>query len=1257
MSPSTIPNRLNAPMSSYPNVSPKSSSSRSRPSPHGSPQTGQPSSPRASPRAGSSGTIDIEAVIRSNGGDVRKALESMLSERNNLQAQNTQLWKLIEKQRTQCANLASDNDRLRQDREKANEKLSNAGLEAVNGNSKRIPNSSSAIGLGLKAEHPQIRRHNSDRDDTPTKASVRQNSIPDNSAPSSPAQQQTPSGLLPSPIPDKKMRRESKMTFPPEVSTFMTLADSPRDIQHTIPGMPPSNSFNTLSPASQYSASPSVSGREEIGVVPPPSSRALAATTETSEKPRPAEQLSSIPERPPPRSSSVKSPPPDREITKSPVQSLTDSMSATMSLEEPVRASFDSSQPRKSHDTTPRPSLEPQVQPEPSTSRPSISENRSPRPRMTPALLSYSRITIPNSTVFPNSSGRDVLCFIVAITARPPNAQPITWNVAKLFSAFLDLETNIKAKSGKRTKEWKQMVAPLPEGRAWKDFAPSKIDQRKHALEAYLQSLLVAPISDKSDLCNFLNSDHVKAKAETARKEGYLTKKGKNFGGWKTRYFVLDGPVMEYYESRGGTHLGSIIITNAQIGRQNRPAESTDERNFRHAFLIIETAKRGTTNRHVLCAESDMARDSWIEMLVRYVDPEPSPPAVPQPTAPSTSASSSGPGLMRKRSQLRKNSKDVVVTAAQPMSSLGSESKFSGAPSPSLINSIESQKAIHSSQSTSSQGSNPSISTQSSGLPQTPTQDSRSIISQPVKPSHQSSSSHGSAPTTMVTSPSTDMLSSSPPTNSDPTPRANKRQSMMPGRPSYSPAYLTSLSNQGLNAPPGMNANISAEKERERKAKSRGFWGFGGNKTPEKISRPVFAVPLTESIAVASVANLPAIVFRCIEWLEAKKAEQEEGIYRLSGSSAVIKGLKDRFDAEGDVNLLAVDEHWDPHAIAGLLKTFLRELPTSLLTRELHTRFLAVMDLIESSARVIELSRLVSELPPPNYALLRSLTAHLILIVKNSSLNKMTLRNIGIVFSPTLGIPAGIFSELVSNFGKIFDDDPIEENQSVLVEGEDQNSIKEELLIDENETNSINSNISNSHLHSYSSNRNNNNNNNNMLRIRENKSEEIEDMEETIKRKRNSMLYQAGGTDIMLGLKGRALDPSNDDSASELSNDDLDSSDLHSLPSSDNLSLATTSTTSNTNNLTPKPSHTHTSSSGNYTTRQPKSASRAKERGLAVETNTSPPNGIKNNKDHPISPHHLESKNGSSGLPVSPTKKNSSGSLPSPRKDRQLSVS
>ncbi|KAG8683638.1 hypothetical protein FRC08_014163 [Ceratobasidium sp. 394] len=184
--------------------------------------------------------------------------------------------------------------------------------------------------------------------------------------------------------------------------------------------------------------------------------------------------------------------------------------------------------------------------------------------------------------------------------------------------------------------------------------------------------------------------------------------------------------------------------------------------------------------------------------------------------------------------------------------------------------------------------------------------------------------------------------------------------------------------------------------------------------------RAVFGIPLQESLAIAQIANLPAIVFRCIEYLEAKKADQEEGIYRLSGSSAVIKNLKDRFNTEGDVNLVESEEYWDPHAVAGLLKSYLRELPSSILTRDLHLLFLAVIDLADPQERVTELASLISQLPLANYSLLRALTAHLILIVQNSNVNKMTMRNVGIVFSPTLGIPAGVFSLMLNEFNHVF---------------------------------------------------------------------------------------------------------------------------------------------------------------------------------------------------------------------------------------------
>jgi hypothetical protein len=80
----------------------------------------------------------------------------------------------------------------------------------------------------------------------------------------------------------------------------------------------------------------------------------------------------------------------------------------------------------------------------------------------------------------------------------------------------------------------------------------------------------------------------------------------------------------------------------------------------------------------------------------------------------------------------------------------------------------------------------------------------------------------------------------------------------------------------------------------------------------------------------------------------------------------VIRVLKDRFNvggfrqacrsecgrqlialtrhvSDGDLNLLTSNEYYDPHAIAGLLKSFLRELPSHLLTRGLRPEFLQVI--------------------------------------------------------------------------------------------------------------------------------------------------------------------------------------------------------------------------------------------------------------------------------------------------------------------------
>ena len=111
--------------------------------------------------------------------------------------------------------------------------------------------------------------------------------------------------------------------------------------------------------------------------------------------------------------------------------------------------------------------------------------------------------------------------------------------------------------------------------------------------------------------------------------------------------------------------------------------------------------------------------------------------------------------------------------------------------------------------------------------------------------------------------------------------------------------------------------------------------------------RPVFGIPLAEAVQYCAPqgvdVNLPAVVYRCIEYLNAKGAASEEGIFRLSGSNLVVKALKERFNTEGDVDFLSGDQYYDVHAVASLFKQYLRELPDTVLTRELHLEFLRVL--------------------------------------------------------------------------------------------------------------------------------------------------------------------------------------------------------------------------------------------------------------------------------------------------------------------------
>ncbi|KAG9325610.1 hypothetical protein KVV02_000635 [Mortierella alpina] len=613
-------------------------------------------------------------------------------------------------------------------------------------------------------------------------------------------------------------------------------------------------------------------------------------------------------------------------------------------------------------------------------------------------------VLVVGSTIKTNDRGKELLLFLISIGQELQMQDGVyshkeddeLWRVEKQYSDFVNLDSKLRVTQSRNVIN---NLPRLPDKNLFTTHAPSKVDARKVALEQYLQQLTSLRIKDTRDLCEFLSTSVVERGArkdglQVGWKEGYLTKRGKNFGGWKTRFFLLRGPVLEYFDTKDGHHLGSITLSYAQIGRQqsqDRPQEggenSTDPNSYRHAFLILEPkkgqtvadAKRNPNSviRHVLCAETDQERDEWVEALLLHVGKEPL--ESPEPS---------------ERERTSKRMPEIQKVAATPIKDLASVKGNEKL----LLN----QEAYERQQRSGNFKAPPENQTPTPQLSPAEVaekkQKSRMTFHWPKKASKEDAPQQASPNNTSSGSKEA-AGAAAPPASQD------------------SSRLRNFLGKGGSNNNNGSNNSGNSSTTH---APAQASAGQGGNLAPV---RQVFGVTLEQAIDQARVQpgyELPAVVYRCIEYLNAHKAQLEEGIYRLNGSSAVIKSLKDRFNHDGDVALLASEDYYDIHAVAGLLKLFLRDLPASVLTRELHRDFLQVIELPNRGDRVNELTRLVACLPEANYTLLRALTAHLIDIVENADVNKMTARNVGIVFSPTLGIPAGVFALLMSDFDKIF---------------------------------------------------------------------------------------------------------------------------------------------------------------------------------------------------------------------------------------------
>ncbi|KAM3915126.1 rho GTPase-activating protein SYDE2 isoform 2-T2 [Leptodactylus fuscus] len=156
---------------------------------------------------------------------------------------------------------------------------------------------------------------------------------------------------------------------------------------------------------------------------------------------------------------------------------------------------------------------------------------------------------------------------------------------------------------------------------------------------------------------------------------------------------------------------------------------------------------------------------------------------------------------------------------------------------------------------------------------------------------------------------------------------------------------------------------------------------------------------------------VPLLMDKCIMEIE-KRGCQVVGLYRLCGSAAVKKELREAFERDSKSVGLCENDYPDINVITGVLKDYLRELPSPLITKQLYEAVLTAMadkplrmsgngcdNDPKDSEHTVEL---LSCLPDVERATLKMLLDHLKLVASYHEVNKMTCQNLAVCFGPVL---------------------------------------------------------------------------------------------------------------------------------------------------------------------------------------------------------------------------------------------------------------
>ncbi|XP_048469961.1 unconventional myosin-IXb isoform X3 [Rhincodon typus] len=144
--------------------------------------------------------------------------------------------------------------------------------------------------------------------------------------------------------------------------------------------------------------------------------------------------------------------------------------------------------------------------------------------------------------------------------------------------------------------------------------------------------------------------------------------------------------------------------------------------------------------------------------------------------------------------------------------------------------------------------------------------------------------------------------------------------------------------------------------------------------------------------------TVPVVMEVLVEYVE-MNGLYTEGIYRKSGAANKMKELRQRL--EQDPTSVGL-EKYHIHAVTGVLKQWLRELPIPLMTFALYGDFLRAIEHPGRQEQIQAVYSVLSQLPSHIYCTLERLIFHLVKVAVLEEMNRMSPNALAIVFAPCI---------------------------------------------------------------------------------------------------------------------------------------------------------------------------------------------------------------------------------------------------------------